>query len=99
VSAILNRHFDLLNAIFVKASIFFRNLHPQIRLKIHAGPNNNNLPLKVFFIVNRTRLIYFLEQSWSLEMSGIDSENWYIVFVHGFAEICISGFQRGKTDD
>jgi hypothetical protein len=57
VSAILNRHFDLLNAIFMKASIFFQNLHPQIRLKIHAGPNNNDLPLEVLFIVNRTRLM------------------------------------------
>jgi hypothetical protein len=56
MSAILIRHFELLNAILMKTSIFFWNQHTLIMFKNHAGPNNNYLPLKVFFRLNRTRL-------------------------------------------
>lgn len=59
LSAILHRHFDLLNAIFMKANIFFQTQHILIMIKNHAGPNNNYLPLNVFlelFLEIRTRL-------------------------------------------
>lgn len=46
LSAILN--FDIFNAIFMKASVFFRPLYTLIMMKNHAGPNDNLLPLKLF---------------------------------------------------
>lgn len=47
LSAILN--FDLSNAIFMKANIFFRPLYTLIMMKNHAGPNDNLKPLRLFF--------------------------------------------------
>lgn len=43
---LLNCNFDLLNAMFVKASIFFWTRHTFIMIKKHNDPNNTFLPLK-----------------------------------------------------
>lgn len=61
LSVVLNRHFELLNAIFMKDGIFSDSAHfNHGEKKNHAKtkwPNNNHLTLKVFFQIFRTRLI------------------------------------------
>lgn len=40
LTAILNRNFDIFNAIFMKTSIFIWNQHTLIMFENYAGPNN-----------------------------------------------------------